>query len=225
MTQGKPSQGLITSLPAVRQGTRSAPSAGVVSVTRLSFVAWLTECATGAQLRILRSRRQVVALQAALCEDELEARRRLGEATLRAEDAEAERDLRCRLRSSSAEEARAFLQDELERERLLLARTRLRQIPPPASQVLDLAHSTSTDTRSLAAEAATPSVEVEISDRQIDALALKAVTRFAALPAEEAERAWETWKHELRRRLPPYAAMEVACRAEALRGLLRQGND
>jgi hypothetical protein len=63
-------------------------------------------------------------------------------------------------------------------------------------------------------------VEWEISDREVEQLALRAVTRFSRLEPDEAEQAWADWKQELQLRLPPYAAEEAIRRADELRGLL-----
>ena len=62
-------------------------------------------------------------------------------------------------------------------------------------------------------------LEEYITDRQIETLALRALTRFAGLVPEEADRQWEEWRRELYVRFPPYAAAEVERRADELRGL------
>lgn len=62
-------------------------------------------------------------------------------------------------------------------------------------------------------------VETEITDQDIEAFALKAVVRLSQVPADQVEAAWEAWRDELVRRLPPFAASEVIRRAEELRQL------
>lgn len=57
----------------------------------------------------------------------------------------------------------------------------------------------------------------EITDSQIERLAVKAVTQFARLSGDESERAWALWRRELTLRLPPLAAAEVLRRADELR--------
>ena len=64
-------------------------------------------------------------------------------------------------------------------------------------------------------------VEWEISDREIETLAVKAVSQFGSMAPVEAERSWLNWRRELELRLPPYAAQEVARRAEQLRQMSR----
>jgi hypothetical protein len=165
----------------------------VRDVVRLRFGALLFRHAATAELSVL------------------EARRRMAEARTTTEEAEAECQLRRTLRQAPAEQGRQILGQDTEIERLLLEREQLRQRrwlgvlssggPPPS--------------------ALPAAIEWEISDQQIESLAVKAVTRFSQLPPAEADRAWARWRRELGVRLPPYAAAEVARRAQALRILAR----
>ena len=66
-----------------------------------------------------------------------------------------------------------------------------------------------------------PPLEPEITDRTIEALAVKAFLYLSRLSPQEAIQAWATWKRELERRLPAYAAAEVYRRAEELQDLAR----
>jgi len=63
-------------------------------------------------------------------------------------------------------------------------------------------------------------VELEISQKEIEGLALRIVARLSNLPPAEATRLLESWKPELHRRLPSHAAAEVEARVNELRGLL-----
>jgi hypothetical protein len=139
----------------------------------------------------------------------LEARRRVAEARRVTEEAEAEVELRQALQTVSGEQGVEILAPQAQIERLLLEREQLRR------QRLQQALSGP----SPAALPAT--VEWEISDRQIEAFAVKAVTQFEALPPGEAQQQWLAWRRELELRLPPYAAAEVARRVEQLRQLAR----
>jgi hypothetical protein len=140
----------------------------------------------------------------------LEARRRLAEARRVTEEAEAEVALRQALQAVPGEQGVRLLAPQAEIERLLLEREQLRRqrlqqaLAGPAGAALP-----------------PPPLEWEISDREIETLALKAVTEFGAMPPPEAERAWSQWRRELELHLPPYAAAEVARRAEQLRLMAR----
>jgi hypothetical protein len=163
----------------------------VRDVVRLKFGALLFRHAAAAELTVL------------------EARRRMAEARTITEEAETECQLRRTLRQASTDQGRQILGQETEIERLLLEREQLRQqrwmsgLPGAGSP----------------APALPVAIEWEVSDRQTEALAVKAVTRFSQLPPAEADRAWARWRRELGVRLPPYAAAEVARRAQALRNL------
>jgi hypothetical protein len=172
-----------------------APAGGLtlVGMVRLKGRAWLTRHAAAATLVIL------------------EARRRVAVAGTATEEAEADLQLHRQVRVSGPEAGRTLLGQETEVERLLVERERLRRQRLPGAL----------DAGVPLTPALPASVEWEIDDRQVEALALKAVTRFAGLLPEEAERAWAAWRRELGLRLPPYAAAEVARRAEALRDLQR----
>jgi hypothetical protein len=165
----------------------------VRDVVRLKFGALLFRHAAAAELTVL------------------EARRRMAEARTTTEEAEAECQLRRTLRQAPTEQGRQILGQETEIERLLLEREHLRQqrwrngLPGAGSPL----------------PALPAAIEWEVSDQQIESLAVKAVTRFSQLPPAEAERAWARWRRELGVRLPPYAAAEVARRAQALRNLAR----
>jgi len=165
----------------------------VRDVVRLKFGALLFRHAAGAELTVL------------------EARRRMAEARITTEEAEAACQLRRTLRQAPAEQARQILGQETEIERLLLEREQLRQ-------QRWMSGLPGADPPSLALPAV---IEWEINERQIESLAVKAVTRFSQLPPAEAQRAWARWRRELGVRLPPYAAAEVARRAQELRGLAR----
>jgi hypothetical protein len=139
----------------------------------------------------------------------LEARRRVAEARRVTEEAEAEVELRQSLQSLPGEKGVQLLAPQTQIERLLLEREQLRR------QRLQQALSGPP-------RAAIPAVvEWDLSDREIEAMAVKAVTEFSRLPAAEAESQWLAWRRELELHLPSYAAQEVARRAEQLRQLAR----
>lgn len=206
-----------------RQGRRERePRLTPLAVLQLKATAWLADHAANAEVRLLEARRRVAAacVNAEQVTDGLAltrevrllaARQRLAEATVDAEDAEDDLALRRNLRQGPVEQRREILGHAAEVERLLLERERFRAerrfgsaLPPGP-----------------APSAPAPALDWAISDRQIEVLALRAVTQFQALPPEERERAWAAWRRELGLRLPPYAASEVARRAQALCDLAR----
>jgi ferric-dicitrate binding protein FerR (iron transport regulator) len=65
------------------------------------------------------------------------------------------------------------------------------------------------------------SLERNLSDNEIEAVAVKAVAMIAGYHRWEQECAWEQWRHDLESRYPPYAAIEIARRAGELWKLLR----
>jgi hypothetical protein len=136
----------------------------------------------------------------------LEARRRVAEAQRLTAEAEAEVQLHQSLQAVSGDEGVQLLAPHAEIERLLLQREGLRR------QRLQQAFAGGGMLRGAQAV-----VEWEISDREIETLAVKAVTQFSSLDGHAAQQAWLTWRQELELRLPPYAAAEVARRAEQLR--------
>jgi hypothetical protein len=183
-------------LPAPAPPPPELPRLTLLGVLRLHFQAVLVHHAAAAEVTILGARRQVA------------------ESRLATLEAEAELQLRVTVAAVPPEQGREILGREMEVERLLLEREQLRkqrliggpsQIPAPL--------------------ALPPAVDWEVSDQQIQALAVKAVTRFAPLPPGEAERAWVLWRRELGLRLPAYAAGEVARRADELRDLARENRD
>jgi len=197
-----------------------------------NWQAHLAEGATDAQLRILACQLRVIEAQRAVAEAdmqarfsladleraaylrELEGRRQAADLARQADEAEAERALLASVRQASPEQARQIIGADLETQRLLLEREQLRRqrmgMPPTPLTALALPAPSEPDPAAL---------EVHVSERQVETLALRALTRFAALPPSEAERRWEEWRRELHLRLPPYAAAEVEQRVEELREL------
>lgn len=212
-------------------GASARPS--LFGLMRLNWKARLAEGATEAELRILdcqlrliekrravaeadaRARMSLEDMERAAYMRELEGRRQAADLARQADEAEAERALLASVRRAPPEQARRIIGADLETQRLLLEREQLRRerlgLPLPAPSA------------ALALPAAGPmepaALEVHVSDRQVETLALRALTRFAALPPEEAERRWDEWRRELHVRLPPYAADEVERRADELRDL------
>ena len=213
------------------------PETGLLGLARLKFGAWRAEQATEAELRLLDCRRRLDSARRAatlsdiegraaaalaelesklsLAQAELDGRRRLLQGAIEVEELEGELALRRRLRQATPEGARQVLGAEVETQRLLLERERLRRErltgSPPASLPAPPAPAPG--------HPGPPRLEAHVSDRDVETLALRAVTRFAALEPAEAERQWARWRAELASRLPPYAAAEVARRADELRGM------
>jgi hypothetical protein len=210
---------------------------GLVELARARYHAWLSERRVGVHMRVLDSRRRLLDGQAAVAETELCARRRLSELAIQAEEAQSELLWRRQLREVTYSEARRILGAEVETQKLLLQREALRRhramgtLPTPSAQghrsggliALPAAEITDEEDDGIGKPEPAPQdpFEVDVTDQQVEALALKAVARFSQLSTEEAETAWEAWRRELRRRYAPYTAAEVAQRAEELRGLIR----
>lgn len=89
----------------------------------------------------------------------------------------------------------------------------LREHPTPAANPPDTSKRAKKDPTKRDKD---PDLDWDVSDEQIEALALKAVLEIRQLPSAEVEQAWECWRRELGLRLPPYVATEVARRAEQL---------
>ncbi len=210
-------------------GSSARPS--VFGLLRLNWQARLAEGATEAELRILdcqlrliekrhmvagadlQARTIIADMERAAYMRELEGRREATDLARQADEAEAERALLASVRQAAPEQARRIVGADMETQRLLLEREQLRRerlAQPPAATNVALA---------LPAPVEPVALEVHVSDRQIETLAVRALTRFAGLPPDEADRRWEQWRRELHVRLPPYAAAEVERRANELRGL------
>lgn len=192
---------------------------GVLRSARLRWTAHWTERATEAEIRILDSQIRLAEQKKHLAEAQLESRRRVAQAARFAEDEEGERQLRQRIRGMDTEQARQLIEKEMEIGAMLLEREVLRfqrqTVPfgggwePNAPRLLPARPSTG------------GSLEVHVSDEQIEALALQALARLGQMDPRDADAAWEDWRTELIRRLPAYAAAEVIRRAERLRTLAR----
>jgi phage-related minor tail protein len=189
--------------------------AGLLRASRLRWMAHWTERAAEAEPRILQSRVRLAQQQKQLAEVELEAWRSLAHSARFAEEEEAERQMRQRVRRSTPEEARGLLERDVEVAALLLEREVLRY------QRQTVPFGGTLTTPSLPPGPSSGSLQVHISDEQIEALAIQALARLGKMDREETERAWSEWRGELLRRLPAYAAAEVIRRAEELRHLVR----
>ena len=209
---------------------------GLFGLIRKNWQAHLAEGATEAELRILACQGRVIEGRRAVAETELHARiglaeiereamlrelagrRQAEELALHAEEAEAERRLMSAVRQAPPEQARRILGADVETQRLLNERDRLRRERLGAQPVLTLTGPPALPGPE-AADAGETALEVHVTDRQVEALAVRALTRFASLAPDEADRQWEAWRRELHARLPPYAAAEVERRSDELRGL------
>ena len=201
----------------------------------MNWQAKLAEGATEAELRVLACQMRLIEGRRAVAEAELQARislaeiqraeamrelevrRQAAELETVAEEAEAERVLLSAVRQATPEQARRIIGADLETQRLLKERDQLRRerLGHPAAglpTVPALAPPGGPEPAAL---------EAHVSDQQMEALAVRALTRFSNLPPDEEERRWDEWRRELHVRLPPYAAQEIERRADELRGLGR----
>jgi hypothetical protein len=232
--------------PVRDESSRGGAATGLLGLAGLGWRVWVEERTADAERRLLQTQQQRLAARRSLAESELaaehafalarmqartglalegwSARLQIAQVALEAEEAEAECAFRRRVYVAPPEQARQILGASLETERLLGERERLRRqqrtgSEPPAPAMIPAPPSPLPPAMPPALPA--PALEEHVSDRQIEALALRAVTRFGGLPPEAAERAWQEWRRELERRLPPYAVQEVCRRAEEVRGLAR----
>lgn len=216
-------------------GRKEDPPRGLFGLARLRYDAWRSEIECEAELRlltceqVLAERRQALALteingkyalaqaelsgKLALAQADIDGRIRLTRAALEAEELEEELTFQRRLRQATPDRARLILGADVETQRLLLERDQLRRqrtigaVPAMPSRP---------------AEGGPPGqalLEAHVSDREIETLAVRAVTRFALLEPAEARQEWARWRQELDARFPAYAAEEIASRADELRGL------
>ena len=210
---------------------------GLFGLIRKNWQARLAEGATAAELRVLDCQLRLIEGRRVVAEAELSARirmaeigrdamlkelafrRQAAELALQAEEAEEERRFLAAVRQAPPEQARRIIGADQETQRLLAERDRLRRerlgtpLPAPAPPVRALPPPDPADA------GGTGALEVHVSDRQIETLAVRALTRFSNLPPDEADRQWEAWRRELHARLPPYAAAQVEARADELREL------
>jgi hypothetical protein len=221
------------------QDARSGEGPSLFGLIRKNWQAHLAEGATEAELRILASQVRVIEGRREVAEAELRARmvlaeiereavlkdlsgrRQAAELALQAEEAEAERRLMSAVRQASPEQARRILGADLETQQLLKERDQLRRERLGTGTPLPALPAPTLLAPSVPAWSGPEgaSLQVHVTDRQVETLAVRALTRFAGLPPEEADRQWDAWRRELHVRLPPYAAAEVERRADELRGL------
>lgn len=177
-------------IPFTVERTEEAPAKGasLFGLLGLRYRAWLTRQSAIPQLQIL------------------EARRRVARAATATEEAEAEVEFRREVRSTLRDRSPQLLHQEVQIERLLAERDRVRE----SRQLGALA-----DCPALPE----PAIEWMISSREIEKEAVQAVTQIRRLVPELQEAAWAQWRQELFLRLPTYAAQEVAQRARHLRDL------
>jgi hypothetical protein len=231
-------------LDAFRVRSEIQTRGSVLALLRMRYEAWWTETASAAELRILDQQEQVITRRAVLAEAEFNARTRVIAAAVSAADQESEFALRMQLREASITDRFLILGAEVETQRLLAEREYLcgiranKALPPPPHIPAPAPRANlpclPTGGRPFPAlPERDPHVdplkpeeigefELHVSDRQIDRLALKAVTRFQHLPRQEAQRAWASWEEELHRRLPMNTAAEVVQRARELQSVMEE---
>jgi hypothetical protein len=173
----------------------------------LSGRTWLAERTAATQERLMAARTRIVEAYAGAAEAEYAARCRLLAAQRRFTEAAQPTPPPASVEQLLAV-SQAMLQRQDEIERLLRAQSTLPTAPPPAALPP-------------APPQGAPALETHLTDRQIEVLALRAVSRFAALEPSKAEQEWAHWRGEVERRFPPYAAAEVVRRAAELRTLIR----
>jgi hypothetical protein len=205
----------------------------VLDLARLRYLAWWTEHACRAELRIHDWRSRVRTQHAAFELQCLEARLSMAKTATRVVDQEAELWLRHRLSNADSAEQHRILDGEVMTQRLMVEREHLLHLresgslPPlePSTFYLSSAAARTPELPPVPPEPPKPedigAFELDLSDRQIENLALKAVALFSQLDREAADSAWKDWRAELEKRLPRYTAVEVAQRAEELRRLMR----
>ena len=186
----------------------------LLDIFRLHAEAWQMELSTKAELRILHSQKQLLEARQDLVQTELRARRNITLSLYQGEEDEAQLQLQRTIRSVPAEQARASLQSEIETERLLAEREHLRHLRRSGNAPLP--PSPRPEVRALSGSP----LETEVSSTQIEALALRAMTRFSQLPPAETEHAWTQWRDELASRFPPYAVEEILRRVTEMQSLL-----
>ena len=140
----------------------------------------------------------------------LEARRQLAAARIGAEEMEGQLEAGREVRRKRLHVENALLAASVERERLLLEQERLSR---------EAAGSRSSGTAARGGSGLL--VEPDLGDRHIESMAVRAVVRLGTLAPGEADAALAALRRELARKLPPYAAAEVARRVEELRDLSR----
>jgi hypothetical protein len=134
----------------------------------------------------------------------LSERRQLAQAHLQTEDAEAQVQVRRMVRAASDEEGEQVAAQAVRTERALAEYERIRRGG-------GVGHS---GYGSASGSLLPASVEWSLSDDQIQTIALKAVRHYGAMPPLQAEREYANWKQQLALWFPPYAAVEIARRAD-----------
>ncbi len=217
----------IKSNPIKSSQSSAKPKRGLFGLARLSYDAWRTEVECAAELRVLSCEQQLTEQRQALAMTQLRGKLALAQAdmdgrvlllrtALEAEEMEGELTFQRQLRQAPPARRLQIVGAEMETQRLLLERDQLRRqrltgtVPTPSPSLPIPAANIPTSQALL---------ETHISDREIETLALRAVTRFASLEPFEAQREWARWRQELEARFPAYAAQEIAARADELRGL------
>lgn len=185
----------------------------VFEVMHWNYVAWSTGAVNAAKERILLSQQRLIEQGTETALAHLNGREAIAAATMRAEEQEAEVGIRRQVRMLPAADARALLTSETEIERRLAIRSGYQQVRHQES-----------GSRLLPASPQVPppqaSVEIDVSDRQIEAEALRGVSRLGSLTASELRAESLEWQSDLRRRLPEYAAEEVIARTDRMLSLV-----
>jgi len=205
------------------KNTKPLQAPGLLDLFSMGYEAWAIEKATDAELRILSCQRQLIHARRGVAEAELDARHSVemkmlqarygaASAALLTEEAEANLHFHRAVRQAPQQQRREIIGAEIETEKLLAERAQVQRqrlsggtqaaLPTPPDQPVRL-------------------LEAHITDEQIEKLAVQAATKLPREDSAQAQREWADWRAELSRRLPPYAAEEVARRADELRGLMR----
>jgi hypothetical protein len=177
------------------------------------FQTWSEERWNEAEVRRLQSQTRLIQAQQELAEAEYRALRAVHTIAAGAEEAASERSFHRTLRAVDPREAHRILRIAVEEETALLQREQIRRYRLGEGAI----------NLPIGLDRESPSsggMEVDLSARQVESLALRAVTQFQSLPVAERESAFTRWKEELEAKFPAFAVAEILRKAEELRGLL-----
>ena len=175
------------------------PPINPFAILWLFVVAWLTQLASLAHGAFLTSRTHISEAQCDFALHEYEIARQKAAAQLSTEEAQWQVGLQRRLHAADPEHLQELLLQLRDIETLRQELAGIRLMPSGGDGVLS------------------SPIELQVSDKLIEQLAVRAVTRFSQLPENEAERAWADWERDLKARLPAYVVADVVRRSQELR--------
>lgn len=195
-------------------------STGLLGLLGAEWRVWAMERQTRLQLRSLACQRQLVEAEAQTARAVLGAREEVYRAAIASEEVAADLAFRRELARVPRSHRFEIVGAEVETERMLLERERLRHQRLAGNLALDTGAASALPAARPAPETpAVPSpraIEPHYTDKDIDAMALRAVTRVGSLAPEKAEQFWRDWEREAASRLPSMVAAEAIRRAHEL---------